>query len=54
MQSQRVEHPLHTRDMTNIFDVGINIKVQSYALVTVVRGGDQPKGVMKAHYSLSN
>ena len=54
MLSQRVEHPLHTRDMTNLFDVGIGRKVQSDALGTVVRGGEQPKGVMKAEYALSN
>ena len=54
MRSQRVKHPLHTQDMTNLFDVGIGRKVRSDALGTVVRGGDQPKGVMKAQYALSN
>ena len=28
MRSQRVEHPLHTRDMTNVFEVGIGGKVR--------------------------
>ena len=28
MRSQRVYHPLHIRDMTNVFDVGIGRKVQ--------------------------
>ena len=54
MLSQRVDHPLHTRDMTNFFDVVIGKKVLSDALGTVVRGGEQPKGVMKAQYALSN
>ena len=54
MQLQRVEHPLHTRYMTNVFDVDIGKKVQSDALGTVVRGGEQPKGVMKAQCALSN
>ena len=54
MQSQRVEHPLHNWDMTNVFDVGIIRKVRSDALGTVVRGGEKPKGVTKVQYALSN
>ena len=39
MRLHRVEHPLHTRYITNVFDLGIGRKVQSDALGTVVRGG---------------
>ena len=54
MRSQRLDHPLHTQVMTNLFDIAISRKVRSYAIGTVVRGGEQPKGVMKAQYYLSN
>ena len=54
MRSQRVDHPLHTRDITNVFDVGMGRKVRSYALGTLVRREEQPKGVMKAQYALLN
>ena len=39
MRSQRVEHPLHTQDMTNVFDVGIGSKVRSDSLGTLCIGG---------------
>ena len=32
MQSQRVEHPMYTRDMNNVFDVGIGRNVRSDTL----------------------
>ena len=40
MRSQRVEHPLQTWDMTNVFDVYVGRKVQSDVLGTVVIGGE--------------
>ena len=40
--------------MTNVFDVGIGRKVQSDVLGIVVGGGEQPKGVIKVQYALSN
>ena len=54
MQLQRVENPLHTRDMNNVFDVGIDRKVLSNELGKVFRGGEQPNGLMKAQYALSS
>ena len=54
MRLRRVEHPMHTQDITNLFDIGIGRKVLSDSLVTVFRRVEQPKGLMKAQYALSN
>ena len=54
MRSQRAEHPLHSRNLTNCFEYESGRKVRSDALGIIARSGPKPQSIMQKLYALLN
>ena len=54
MRSQREEHPLHSRNLTNCSEYESGRKVRSDALGIIARSGPKPQSIMQKLYALLN
>ena len=54
MRSQRAEHPLHSRDLTHVFECHSGKQVRSDALGVIARSVPRPQTILQKLYALLN